>query len=380
MIGAARVLAGARRAGFGFATGVPCSDLGALIAVCSAASGFRYVGAANEGDAVAIASGAALGGVRALALMQNSGLGNAVNPLTSLNLVFRIPVLLVIAWRGEPDAAADEPQHATMGRITTDLLALMDVPFEVLTRDEAELGATFARAGAHLERARTPYALVVAKGTIEPGSRAPVAPAAAPEAAALAVAPPWPPERPSRRDVIAAVQSALGPHDVLLATTGYTGREMTALADRPNQLAMVGSMGCATSLGLGLACARPDRRVVVLDGDGAALMRLGALATVGWERPPNLVHVLLDNEVHDSTGGQPTATSRADLAAVARACGYPRVLRAPTCDAVARAVGDDTGALAFVHVKVAATSGSPPPRPVTPPATAAARLAAWLAP
>jgi phosphonopyruvate decarboxylase len=380
MIRAASFLAASRHAGFGLASGVPCSDLGTLVTAFGAAPGFRYVGAANEGDAVAIASGAVLGGTSACVLMQNSGLGNAVNPLTSLNLVLRIPVLLVVAWRGAPVGPPDEPQHAVMGRITTGLLDLLGIPWERLPHDEPALAAAFGRAGAHLGQG-TPYAFVVGKGTVEPARRitAPATTALPAVPTAVSGDPAWSRVRPARRDAIAAVQRALGPRDVLLATTGYAGREMMAGGDRPNQLAMVGSMGCAGSLALGLACSRPAHRIVVLDGDGAALMRLGALATIGYERPPNLVHVLLDNEAHDSTGGQATVAGHCDLGAIAAACGYPRVERAASSEALHAVVAGPTPELTFVHAKIASGSEPAPPRPATGPAEAAARLARWLA-
>src|SRR5262249_43067797 len=138
----------------------------------------------------------------------------------------------------------------------------------------------------------------------------------------------WPARLPTRSEVLRAVQSTARVTDAVIATTGFTGRALYALEDCPNQLYLVGSMGCAGTLGLGLGLAQPRRRVIVLDGDGAALMRLSALATIGYERPANLVHILLDNEIHESTGGQATVSHSVDLAAVARACGYPRVVRA----------------------------------------------------
>jgi phosphonopyruvate decarboxylase len=254
----------------------------------------------------------------------------------------------------------------------------LGIAWERLSADESALAGTFARATAHMGGARTPYAFVVAPGTIEaaePWVPSPAPPASISEDRGAGS---WPSTRLSRRDAIAAVQGALAPADVLLATTGYTGREMTALTDRPNQLAMVGSMGCVGSLGLGLAAVLPERRVVVLDGDGAALMRLGALATVGAERPPNLVHVLLDNEAHESTGAQPTAATTTDLGAVARACGYPRVVRVGSAAGLHDLLADGAPGLTFAHVKTAVDRGPAPSRPPTPPAEAAARLIAWL--
>src|SRR5262249_4706253 len=147
------------------------------------------------------------------------------------------------------------------------------------------------------------------------------------------------------------VQAALGPGDAVIATTGYTGRALYALNDRPGQFYVVGSMGCASSVGLGVALAQPRRRVVVLDGDGAALMRLGALATIGARHPANLVHLLLDNERHESTGGQATVSRSADPAAVAAECGYPRVVRAASLNACAAALAAGGEELSFIHVK-----------------------------
>jgi phosphonopyruvate decarboxylase len=178
--------------------------------------------------------------------------------------------------------------------------------------------------------------------------------------------------------VLRAIQAAVRPTDAVLATTGHTGRDLYGLDDRPNQFYMVGSMGCVSSLGLGLALCQPNRRVIVLDGDGSALMRLGALATVGHERPADLIHVLLDNGTHESTGGQATVSATTDLAAVARACGYPRVVRAVTPDAVAAAVASDEPGPTFVHVRTRSDPGQKLPRPMVTPPQVAERFLAWL--
>jgi phosphonopyruvate decarboxylase len=138
-------------------------------------------------------------------------------------------------------------------------------------------------------------------------------------------------------------------------------------------------MGCASSLGLGLALAQPQRRVIVLDGDGAALMRLGALATIGYRQPPNLLHLLIDNEMHESTGGQATVSHSCDLGQVARACGYPCVHRAATTDELAEILGQtETARLTLVHVKVSPEKVEKLPRPTMPPWQVAARFSAWL--
>lgn len=378
MIDARRFLAEARALGFTLASGVPCSWLAPLIDAAAASPEVRYVAAANEGDAVAIASGAVLGGRRAFVLLQSSGLGNAVSPLTSLCPVFRLPVLLIVTWRGEPGGPADEPQHALAGRITPALLEVMGIRWERFPQDERELSAVLGRAVAHMDREGASVALIAGKDDVAPYPSA-VAAATSEVAVAALPAGAWPAARPSRRDVVAAIQARARPTDVLIATTGYAGRELLADgADRPNRLAMVGSMGCVSSLALGLAATRPERRVVAIDGDGAALMRLGALATIGCERPPNLVHVMLDNEAHASTGGQPTAAAAMDLAAVAQACGYPVVRRIASAAALGEALAAAADVLTFLHVKMAPDAGTVPPRPTVAPAAAARRLRDWL--
>jgi phosphonopyruvate decarboxylase len=184
----------------------------------------------------------------------------------------------------------------------------------------------------------------------------------------------------SRTEILEAVQAAAQPGDVLIATTGYTGRELYALDDRPSQFYMVGSMGCAVSLGLGLALAQPKRRIIVLDGDGAALMRMGALATVGHEGPPNLLHILLDNGMHESTGGQATVSRLIDFPAIAAASGYGASRQIGSPEALAAEIRDTTPGLRFVHVPVRPGVADKLPRPDAPPAAMAARLRNFLRP
>jgi len=370
MIEAGGFVGKARDRGYGLYTGVPCSYLKPFINYVIDADDLNYVGAANEGDAVAIAAGAELGGRRSVVMLQNSGLGNTVNPLTSLTYTFRIPVLIIVTLRGEPGGAPDEPQHELMGRITPDLLELMGIPWAWFPDTEAAINPVLDQADAHMAAARRPFALIMRKGSVAPN----------PLRAGLVAraAEPRPVERSapfaSRTDMLRAVQAAANARDIVIATTGYTGRELYALDDRPNQLYMVGSMGCASSFGLGLAIARPDRRVIVLDGDGAALMRLGALATLGYERPDNLVHVLLDNGMHESTGGQTTVSASIDFPAIAAACGYPRVAFAATPDALVRELRNSCGGLCFIHAATVAGVPEALPRPTITPDAVAARL------
>lgn len=374
MIEAQAFIAAAAERGFRLYTGVPCSYLTPFINQTIGSQQLRYIAAANEGDAVAIAAGSELGGEPAIAMFQNSGLGNAVSPLTSLTHTFRIPVLLIVTWRGEPGGAPDEPQHGLMGEITPALLELMQIAWAPFPRDEAEIAPALDRARAYMQAERRPFALVMQKGSVA-DAKLQVVPVA--EAPAPASARPRMSGRHTRREMLAAIRAAAA-GDVLVATTGYTGRELYALGDSPGQLYMVGSMGCAVSLSLGLALARPDRRVIAIDGDGALLMRLGVLSTVAAERPPNLVHVLLDNGLHESTGGQATASAGVDFCALAEASGYPEVGAINEPDALGVALSSRRPGLRFIHVPIAPGIPERLPRPTMAPAEVAARLRAHL--
>jgi phosphonopyruvate decarboxylase len=377
MIQAASFMHHARERGFRLFTGVPCSYLKPFINYALDAPELDYVGAANEGDAVAIAAGADLAGRRSVVMLQNSGLGNAVNPLTSLNAPFRIPALLIVTWRGEPGGDPDEPQHELMGQITPRMLDLLGIRWEFFPTSEAKVVPALDQAVEHMDETRLPFALVMRKSSVAPHALRSGPTLSSPATPALTAAD-WPANPPGRDAVLRCVQAALGPGDAVIATTGYTGRALYALDDRPSQLYLVGSMGCASSVGLGVALAQPRRRVVVLDGDGAALMRLGVLATIGARRPPNLVHLLLDNERHESTGGQATVSSSADLAAVAAACGYPRVASAATLDDCTRALAEGGKELSFIHIKTGLGENQSLPRPIVTPRQVAARFRAWL--
>ena len=390
MIEAKSFVETARQAGFGLYTGVPCSYVKPFInyVIDAQASGptdargrsaLSYIGAANEGDAVAIATGAELGGKRAISMMQNSGLGNAVSPLTSLNAIFKIPTLLIVTLRGEPGGPKDEPQHELMGQITTKMLETMNVGWEYFPTEESAVAGAIERAVGHMAKTELPFCFVMKKDSVAPYKLT--------SKPTMRQMPPIDPQadvafpilRPTRTEALRAVQRAAGKDDLIVATTGYTGRELYALEDRANQLYMVGSMGCAAPFGLGLARARPDKRVIVLDGDGALLMRMGALATVGYERPNNLVHVLLDNEAHDSTGTQATVTHSVDLGGCARACGYLDVSRVQGADALEAALSDRKPGLRFMHVKTRPGAPDDLPRPKVTPREVAARFKAHLA-
>ncbi len=332
MLEAREFVEAARARGFHWYAGVPCSYLTPFINFVLQDPALHYVSMANEGDAVALAAGVTLAGDgrggagRAIAMMQNSGLGNAVSPLTSLTWTFELPQLLIITWRGQP-GVPDEPQHALMGPITPALLDTMQIAWELFPTEAPQLGPVLDRALAHMELTGRPYALLMQKGSVAHTELRVDPPRSVAQGPAAAVmvrrSAPDPGQRPSREEVLREVVANTPEGEtVLLASTGFCSRELYAIADRANHLYMVGSMGCVTPLALGLALARPDLKVIALDGDGAALMRLGALATVGATAPRNFWHLLLDNAVHESTGGQATVSATVAFAAVAAACGY----------------------------------------------------------
>ncbi|MDR1902032.1 MAG: phosphonopyruvate decarboxylase, partial [Treponema sp.] len=281
--------------GFDFYSGVPCSFLKDLINY--SINECDYVMAANEGDGAAICAGAYLGGRKPVLLMQNSGLGNAVSPLTSLHGVFRIPLLGFVSLRGEP-GLADEPQHELMGPITAAMLETMGIAHEVLADNDGDAEAQLERADQCFARGKS-FFFIVKKGSF---SKVSLGTGKTPPARSL----------PRRIEMLKAVKAAAAPGTVFLATTGFTGRELYELGDDPANLYMAGSLGCISSLGLGLSLARPDRRIIVLDGDGSLLMRTGSLAVNAWYRPAAMLHILLDNASHESTGGQFTVSPGVD--------------------------------------------------------------------
>lgn len=367
----------ARAAGIGLWTGVPCSYLQPFINYVIGDPGLVYVPASNEGDAVAVAAGYQLGGGLAVAMLQNSGLGNAVNPLTSLTHTHRIPLLLIVTLRGEPGGPADEPQHELMGAITTRMLELMEIPWEYFPVEAEQVGPCLQRATQWMREQARPYCLVMRKGSVAPCAAPAPAAAQLPEQLGAADELPAQPSL-SRRQALQQLQAGLAPDHVVLATTGYTGRELYALDDRAQQLYLVGAMGCASSVGLGLALARPELRVTVLDGDGALLMRLGALAAIGHMAPPNLLHILLDNGLHESTGGQSTVSQSLHLAAIARACGYAEGRVLGTGEELAELLARPAGRTCFVRVPIAPGVPEHLPRPAVTPAAVTQRLRDYI--
>ncbi|PXX58137.1 phosphonopyruvate decarboxylase [Nocardia tenerifensis] len=343
----------------GCITGVPCSYVSGLYSMLE--DGTRpYFPATAEGEAVALAAGAWLAGSRGLVLAQNSGLGNMVNPLTSLTQPFEIPVVLGVSRRGWP-AGTDEPQHALMGQITPDLLRLMGLRTENLAADQTEAARQLTEAFEHCDQ-RLSTALVLEKGVFD--NAVPSCEVAEPQELPRAtVRELRAGSRPSRAEVLACWLE-LGVPRPTVATTGYTSRELYGLDDRDDQFYLVGSMGCAPALGAGLAVT--GLPVTVLDGDGALLMRMGSLATVARHVRTPFLHVVLDNGRHESTGGQRTNGGAVDFAAAALACGYRAAWRCDGIEAVRTALREAVehqDGCVLVHCLIRPGTATKPPRP-----------------
>lgn len=371
-----------RLRGYDFASMVPCSILDPLIDGFERSDAIDLVTASSEGEAIGVAVGAWLAGRKPIVLCQNSGLGNAVNPLTSLAWPAAAPMLMFVSWRGEP-GRADAPQHELMGRITLALLGLLEIPTEPLPRDPDEVDASLDRAEASMAVRRRPWAFVVRRGSVTqagPPSRAVSSALGSGSGSGGDDMQPvvGAPEL-SRREVIALCHELLPDH-ALLASTGKIGRELYELGDDDRVFYNVGAMGCVAGIGLGVSLARPDRGVCVLDGDGSLLMRLGTLATVGHRGPRNYIHVVLDNERHESTGGQPSASSTVDFARLALGASYRRAWaassRADIVAALRRASGVDGPTL--LHFKVGVQTSPSLARPEYTPREVASRFRRWL--
>lgn len=356
-------------------SGVPCSLLQPLINLAS--NSLDYVAATNEGEAVAIAAGAQLGGKKSAVLLQNSGLANALAPLTSLTNIYEIPVTGFVGFRGE-EGVPDEVQHEFMGRITRQLLETSGVHVIHLQADlpaaarQLEEGQDYLRAG-------TSVFYLVSKGSFSPLDLTPSARQAF-QGGTLMIPSSRDLKRPRRHDVLKVISNRKRDDTVLLATTGMCGRELFTIEDAPNNFYMVGSMGCVSSIGLGLSIARPGRKIIALDGDGALLMRMGNLATNACYRPDSLLHVLLDNEMHDSTGGQATASGGMNWPMIAHGAGYSHVASASNLSEVEQALDDWLAQprLTFLHVSIAPGSISPLGRPTISPADVVRRLQEFM--
>jgi phosphonopyruvate decarboxylase len=354
------------RHGFDFFTGVPCSLIEDLIAVLERGDRAPYVAAVREDAAVGVAAGAWFGGRRPVVLMQNSGLGTSLNALASLSLMYGLPVLLVVTWRGF--GGKDAPEHILTGEISPKLLDLLGVPYRVLAADS--LDADLAWAAAEMDTRRSPVALLVPPKIVETGGVEVTA--ATGGGATNVVAPPapeapLPPATMPRLTALGIALEAFG-DDPVAHANGYICRESFSLADRPQSFYMIGSMGLAPAIGLGLALTQPARRAVVFDGDGNLLMNLGILAMIAAQRPTNFVHLVFDNEVYGSTGNQASLSRGVRLDRLAAAAGFATataVTEPWSLESALRAALATDGPH-FVLVKVTAEEADVPRIPYTP--------------
>lgn len=286
-------------------TGVPCSFFQAATSRVIDDPATRYVIVPNEGSALALAAGFYLGGHPSVLMIQNSGFGNLVNPLTSLSMIYDIPVLVFMSGRAY--GVLDEPQHEVMGKTMGAVLDALGVRHEDMPDQAAEFRASLGRARAWMDAKKQPFFYFVRKGTLDEYKPARAADQAYPL---------------KRIDAVRIIAGALAGDELVIATTGKPSRELFSVADRRGNFYMQGSMGHAASIGLGTALARPDKKAVVIDGDGALLMHMGVLSSVGHYKPANFYHIVLDNESYETTGDQDTTSSTTDFAAAGRACGY----------------------------------------------------------
>jgi phosphonopyruvate decarboxylase len=342
--------------GFDFFAGVPCSLIEELIRALESHPRLPYVAAVREDVAVGVAAGAWFAGRRPVVLMQNSGLGTSLNALASLSLMYRLPALLLVTWRGY--GGKDAPEHILMGDITPKLLELLGLPYRVLS--DASLAGDVAWAASEMDAHSSPVALLVPPGLNSEGGSAPLPTAAAGLTARSRPASPQsqdcagkagartrpistlPDEltpRISRLAALGAVIKRLGGEPAVHAN-GYMCRESFSIADRPQNFYMIGSMGLASAIGLGLTTARPSPKTLVLDGDGNLLMNLGILPMVGAMAPVGLIHCVFDNEVYGSTGNQASLSRESRLDRLAAAAGYRRVVAATEPDEIDAALDE----------------------------------------
>lgn len=337
--------------GTDFFAGVPDSLLKNFCAyVTDNAPAEKHIISANEGSATGLACGYHFATGRIpMIYMQNSGEGNMVNPLMSIADpdVYSVPMLIVIGWRGEP-GVHDEPQHVKQGKVTCTLLDAMQVPYEILSENEEDLPAQFEKAYKYIKENNAQYAFVIRKGTFDEyklqknetvnGNM-------------------------SREEAIEKIMLSAAPSTAFVSTTGMASRELYELRDKhgmshEKDFLTVGGMGHASQIALTIAMNKKDRQVYCIDGDGAAIMQMGGMATIGSRKPNNYVHFILNNGAHDSVGGQPTVGRQIDLCAIARGCGYENVVKAETPEALEAVLKDKKTKEMLTFVEVIVTKGA----------------------
>lgn len=301
--------------GINTAIGIPDSTFKDLISYFEYSENISNIKASNECEAVAISTGYYLANNKpAIVYMQNSGFCKTINPYTSLcsGDIYGIPGLFLVGWRGKP-GEKDEPQHKMMGRITVDLIKTLEIPFTILNvpKWEKQLFEAYRTTISQ----QIPYVVVISKGLFGPFSTA-----AKQKGAELLL----------REKALEIIIEDLPEDTLFVSTTGKTSRELFEIRERKkqghgNDFLTVGSMGCASSIAFGIALSKPKKNVCIIDGDAAALMQLGSMATIGHYQLKNLTHIIIDNNAHESTGGQPTVSESVDFGVIGKACGYSSI-------------------------------------------------------
>lgn len=346
--------------GIDFYAGVPDSLLKNLCAyITDHADAQHNIIAANEGGAMGLAAGHYLAtGQIPVVYMQNSGEGNIINPLASLtdSDVYNIPVLLVIGWRGKP-GDHDEPQHVKQGKVTTGLLNVMGIDYTVLSKEEDKAEAQIKKAVEFMQLTKQCYALVIEKDTFDAYTLQNV------EKNDLSM---------SREEAIQTVAAALGEKDCIVSTTGMISRELFEYRTSKGEgherdFLTVGSMGHASQIALGIAIAKPEKKIWCFDGDGASIMHMGSMAIVANKAPQNYIHVVFNNGAHDSVGGQPTVGLKIDLPSIAKAVGYKSVYSVASKDELQQQLTNLGEAPVFLEVKVKKGNRKDLGRPTTTP-------------
>ena len=305
MISAEEFVKGLKERGIRSFTGVPCSFFQGAINRVLDDQDLRYTMVPNEGSALALAAGCYLAGETTVLMIQNSGFGNLINPLTSLCMIYRIPALLFISGRAY--GVPDEPQHEIIGKTMGAILDAIGIVHKDLPDEREAYEDALDEALLSMRQKKMPVVFFVRKGSIDHyiskknGVK----------------------DYPLKRsEAIELISKSLKQDEYLVVTTGKPSRELFAANDRPRNFYMQGSMGHAASIGLGAALQSPTKKIVVLDGDGAILMHMGILSSVGFYKPKNFYHIILDNESYETTGDQDTTSPGTDLKTVAKACGY----------------------------------------------------------
>lgn len=343
-----------------FFTGVPDSQLSSLCNYLMDTYGIsdKHIISANEGNCVALAAGYHMStGKIPVVYLQNSGIGNITNPVASLlnDKVYGIPCIFIIGWRGEPDVK-DEPQHIFQGEITIPQLELLDITVTVLdkTTTLAQAQQSFAECKQRLDTGKS-IAFVVKKGALTYDKEME-----------------YHNEYFMRREEIIRHITAFTDADIVVSTTGKASRELFEIREQNQQnhqydFLTVGSMGHSSSIALGIALNKPLNKIWCIDGDGAALMHMGAMALIGTKSPRNLIHIVLNNGAHETVGGMPTVASDINLVQIALACGYPQAITVADFEQLDRVLEEakNRKQLMFIEVKTALGGRQDLGRPTT---------------